>query len=117
MKHNEINDDQITKIVAQQLENLFNVYERDNGQYYYNITRTVNFPDDLDPRIFFEYVVVAKDTYPLISWKHYKSVKLWWIVCAVNNIENPVALPPTGTVLKMLRVDVVRDVLSELEGA
>lgn len=116
MKQNQIQDKEVMKLVAQQLENLFHVYQNENGQYYYNITRTVNFPDDLDTRLFDEYVTIRKDTWPLISWKHYKSVKLWWLIPAVNNIENPIILPTPGTVLKILKVQIVRDVLSEIEG-
>jgi hypothetical protein len=44
-----------------------------------------------------------------------KSVKLWWLICAVNNIQNPVIHPEPGTVIKILNVQVAREVLSQIE--
>lgn len=116
MKQNDIKDSDIKKLVPQELENIFNVYKLDNGQYYYNINNTVNFPEEINTSIYFEYSTVPKDTWPLISWKHYSSVKLWWIICAINNIKNPVANPEPGTILKIIDVDVVRSVLSQIGG-
>ena len=115
MKQNDINDKSISKLDAQNLENLFSVYQLNDGSYFYNMTRTTNFPTDLDPRLFFEYVVITKDVWPTIAWKHYKDVRLWWLVCAVNNVIDATSLPKPGTVLKMLRADVVRSVLSEIK--
>jgi len=115
MKQNDIKDNSISKLDAQNLENLFNVYQLTDGTYFYNITKTTNFPTDLDPNLFTEYVVVHKDVWPTIAWKHYKDVRLWWLVCAVNHIKDPTKLPEPGAVIKMLRPDVVRSVLSEIK--
>ena len=89
-KQNQIKDVAVKKLSAQNIENLFNIYQRDNGQYFYNILKTVNFPDDLDPEIYDQYVTKPKDTWPLIAYNFYKDVRLWWLICAVNQIVNPV---------------------------
>lgn len=116
MKQNDITDKSIEKLAAQNIENLFNVYD-DNGVYFYNILRTINFPDDVLANLYYTYVTNPGDTWPLISWNAYKDVKLWWIVCSLNNIQNPVAQPVAGTVLKILNPDIVREVLMEIKGA
>lgn len=116
MKQNDINSNDVIKLVAQNLENLFNIYPDEDGTYFYNILKTVNFPKDLQPSIYSVYSTLPGDTWPLIAWKHYKDVKLWWIVCMVNNINNPIELPTPGTLLKILDTNVVREVLSEING-
>ena len=115
MKQNNIKDKNITKLQVQQLENLFNIYNDEDGMYYYNLNKTVNFPDDLDPNIYGVYTTEPKDTWPLIAYKFYKNVRLWWLICAVNNIINPVAQPENGTQLKILSVEVVRSILTQVK--
>jgi hypothetical protein len=117
MKQNDIQDNKVPKLRAQNLENLFNIYQLNDGSYFYNITKTTNFPGDLDPNLYFEYVVQRKDTWPIISWKHYSDVTLWWVICSVNGIINPVALPTVGTVLKILNASTVRGILADLRTA
>ena len=60
-KQNEINDVAIKKLSAQNLENLFYVFQRDNGQYFYNVLKTVNFPEDIDPTLYSQYETKPKD--------------------------------------------------------
>jgi hypothetical protein len=114
-KQNEIKDVVVKKLSAQNLENLFYIFQRDNGQYFYNITRTVNFPEDLDPNLFEQYETKPKDTWPLIAYSFYQDVRLWWLVCLVNQIINPVKQPEAGTVIKILNADSVRSVLNKIK--
>jgi len=115
MKQNNIIDTNVEKLAAQNLENLFSVYQNDDGSYYYNLLKTVNFPTDLDPNLYFDYEVEPSDTWPLIAWKTYKDVRLWWVICSCNQIENPIAQPAAGTTLKLLYNNVVRDILAQLK--
>ena len=116
-KQNEINDIALKKLSAQNLENLFYIFQKDNGQYYYNIIKTVNFPDDLEPTLYTQYETKPKDTYPLIAYNFYKDVRLWWVVCSVNQIINPVKQPEPGTILKILTADTVRIILNRIKEA
>jgi len=116
MKQNDIDDINVRQLQAQNLENLFNVFTDEDNNYYYNIMKSVHFPDDLNPHIYIDYVTKQKDTWPLISWKHYRNVKLWWIICAINRIDNPVAIIKPGNVIKILRSEYVKSVLAELRG-
>ena len=114
-KQNEIKDVAIKKLSSQNLENLFFIFERENGQYFYNILKTVNFPDDIDPTIFIQYETGPKDTWSLIAYTFYKDVRLWWLICSANNIINPVEQPKPGTILKIMNPNVVREVLNKLK--
>ena len=115
MKQNDIKDKNILKLDPQHIENLFNVYTNEDGQYYYNLLKTVYFPNELDPTIYVEYETKPKDTWPLIAWTFYGDVRLWWIVCAINNIMNPVGQPDVGTKLKILGSDTVRSILVQIK--
>jgi LysM repeat protein len=114
MKQNDIIDIDVNQLNSQNLENLFNIFETDDNEYFYNITKSVHFPEDLSPYIYIDYVVTPKDTWPLISWKAYKNVKLWWLLCALNHIENPVEPLNPGVVIKVLQPAYVKDILSQI---
>lgn len=114
MKHNDVPNVSY-KITPQNYENIFNVYQDTDGFYYYNILKTVNFPVELDSSVYQEYVTGYNDTWPIISWKFYHNVKLWWLICAANQIINPVINPTPGTVLKIINSTVARNILNNLE--
>ena len=116
MRQNDINDFDVKKLASQNLENIFNVYQNEDETYYYNLLKTANFPDDIDPFLYSEYETNPGDTWPLIAWQFYKDVRLWWVICAVNNIQNPVAQPEASTLIKILDSSVVRDVLTKIKG-
>lgn len=114
MKQNDIPNISV-KLTPQNYENIFNVYVGEDDEYYYNLLRTVNFPVDINPTTYSEYLTTHNDTWPLIAWKFYKNIKLWWVICAVNQIQNPVLPPPTGVKLKILSVNIVRNLLNNLK--
>ena len=117
MKQNDITDIEVRRLKSQNIENVFNIYENEDGQYFYNLLRTVNFPKDLNPLFYDQYVVKPKDTWPVISWKAYKNVKLWWLLCSLNNIQDPLGELPPGKVIKVLKNDLVQEVLAEIRNA
>ncbi len=94
-------------------ENIFSVYKEDD-KYFYNLLATTSFPDDLDPSFYTLYEVTGSDIWPLISYRQYGTIKLWWLICSVNNIINPLIMPPAGTKLKMLNSDAVNEVLKTI---
>ena len=113
MKHNDVPNIEST-IPLQDLENLFNVYQDTNDFYFYNLSRTVYFPTNMDTSFYDGYLTQPKDTYPLIAWKFYKNVKLWWLICASNNIFNPVKQPDPGTPLKIIKPMMLNSILTEM---
>ena len=97
-------------------ENIFNIYQNDNSNYFYNILAKTNFPTDIEQAYYDTFVVTNENMpYTLISYKIYGTILLWWLVCSVNNIQNPVFCPPAGTRLKYLTPAYVRSVVSQLQ--
>lgn len=110
MKRNDITDIQ-EKIFFQNYENLFNVYGTSDGDYFYNILRKINIPTDIDKSYYTDYVSKPGDTWTLIAYNFYSDVKLWWIVCMANDIQNPLLFPEAGTVLKIFTPEVTQNIL------
>lgn len=114
-KQNEIKTEGIDKLSAQNLENLFYVFQNDKGQYFYNINKTVNFPEDLDPTLYFQYETKPKDTWTTISYEYYGDIRLWWVICSANQILDPTKHPEPGTILKVILPDIIRNILTQLK--
>ncbi len=112
-KQNDLTDISYT-LSPQQYENIFNVYTDPNIGYFYNLLKTINFPADLSSDVYDVYTLMPSDTWPLISWKVYNSIMLWWVICALNNIQNPLIMPPAGTEIKILKVRYLQNVLSDI---
>ena len=114
MKQNQLTDINY-KLSPQHYENIFNVYEDSDIGYFYNLLRTVNFPRDLRPDVYDIYVVMPDDTWPLISWKVYNTVFLWWSICSLNNIQNPTIMPDPGTQIKVLKPLKLKSLLQTIQ--
>lgn len=112
-KQNEITDISYT-LSPQQYENIFNVYNDTDLGYFYNLLRTINFPSDLSPDVYNIYIIEPLDTWPTISWKLYNSVFLWWSICALNNIQNPLEMPTPGTEIKVLKGEYLGNILNNI---
>ena len=96
------------------LSNLFHVYEKQNEGLYFNLNRTINIikSEDIAETNFTYYQINQGDTWTLISYKNYGTIKLWWLICKTNGINNPVATDPEqGNTLKILNKDVVNQIL------
>lgn len=112
MKQNQIND--LPKLDIENLENMFNVYMDQDGMYFYNLLQTVVFPQNLPLNLFTSYAIGYGDSWPFISFKTLNTPNLWWIILLANNIQDPTKLPANGTVIKIPRMDVVKEVLSQI---
>jgi len=111
---NQNNISNLPKVSLYRYENFLNVYKDDNGFYFYNLLRSINlFPAD-NSEVEDVYNTTFNDTWHLISYKYYNTMELWWLVCAYNQIENPVKMPTPGTQIKLLKSSYVGTVISEL---
>ena len=97
-RHNEIPE--LNSIEKNHYENLFNMYQDD--VYYYNLMRTVSVPDNLDPSVYF--IMKMNRPMPLttLSYSVYGTIKLWWLICVTNNINDTVRPIEAGTILKII---------------
>lgn len=112
MRQNDIND--LEKLREENFENIFNVYQDENGTYFYNLLQTVVFPQDLPISLFTTYTIGYGDTWPFISYKTLKSPNLWWVILLANNIQNPIAPLVNGTQIKIPTQTVVREILAQI---
>ena len=112
MKQNTI--DTLPRLRNENYEHIFNVYSDKDNMYYYNMLQTIAIPSDLPPGYYQNYNVVYGDTWPLISYKLYRSPNLWWVILSVNNIINPTQQPEPGTIIKALRSRAVNMIISQI---
>jgi len=49
--------DDLPRLLPTRYENIFKLYKTEYNQYYYNILNTVQFPDDLNPSVYYEITV------------------------------------------------------------
>lgn len=93
--------------------NMFNAYMDKNGKhYYFNILKGLDFYGADIP--FTAYRIMGGDTWPLISYKHYQNITLWWLLLAFNEIPNPVINPPTGSIIKIPTQEAVRAIIDTI---
>ena len=113
--NNQNNIKDLPKISLYRYENFFNVYKDDNDFYFYNLLRSINLFPANNTEVEDTYHIKFNDTWPLISYNYYNTMELWWLVCAYNQIQNPVKMPSPGTQIKLLKSSYVGTIISELD--
>lgn len=111
MKQNQIKD--LPNLNIENYENIFNVYQEENGMYYYNLLNTVVFPPNLPANAFSQYTIKYGDTWPFISYKVYNTPNLWWLILLANNIINPINSIEVGKQILIPIESVAKEVLSQ----
>ena len=111
LKNNEIKA--LSKISKSRYENIFNV-GTNNEYYFYNKIKTVKFPEDLSPGIFYNKTITNKVPYTAISFYVYSTQDLWWFILLTNNITNPISVVQPGTVLKIIKKEYVEDIINNI---
>ena len=94
-------------------EQVFKMYKQD-GFYAYNIIKTIEFPDELDPLIFDNISIDGEVPWTTISQKLYGTIRLWWLLCLVNKIMNPVVLPTPGIIIKVIKPNYLKTVIDQI---
>jgi hypothetical protein len=113
LKQNQISD--LPNLTDYDLENIFSVY-LEKGVYFYNLLNTMNFPtpSNLRPDLYGTYTVKQHDIWPRISYKLYGSVSIWWLLCILNQIQNPLIMPEPGTEIFVFTSSAVNQVLQAM---
>ena len=112
MKQNEIQA--LPKLNRECFENLFNVYQTNDGMHYYNLLQTIVFPDNLPESLFTKHIISYEDTWPLISYNNYKTPNLWWVLMFANKISNPTKKLKNGDVINVPIMDLVQEILAQI---
>ena len=120
MKQFEISE--LESISPLNFANLFNVYddpELGSTHKTYSINRTLNF-SDLDNKstdnnaLFTPHTVQSGDTWTTLSYKFYQTIELWWLVAKINNIADPTEDPTVGTQIRILKSDIVNQIIQTI---
>jgi hypothetical protein len=115
--------DKLTKEEKQKLLKLFREdfakyfsVSQINGTYNFNINQNIYFKtyDTFAPSFFQNYQIMARDTWPLISYKLYNTIELWWLICRVNQIYNPTQSPTEGGIIKVLLPEIAKEVMRDI---
>lgn len=96
--------------------NLFNVINLGEKSYF-NINKTILFEnmDDIPLSYYSSYIIKSGDSWTGISFKFYKTIKLWWLICKVNNIKNPFFELTPGKNIKILDISIINDILQSIK--
>ena len=97
-------------------ENIFNMYKVDDF-YAFNILKTINLPEDLAPEHYDWVMIDRKMSWANLSFLEYGTIKLWWLICLTNNIQNPVQFPAQGIRVKVINKRVVPQILRQIRSA
>lgn len=83
MKAHELLDVDWLKITD--LENMFEIYQKQNGEYHYNLNETlyVDVPDEQ----LLDYTCDSRMHWPLISYKIYGTTRLAWLLTKLNKVQ------------------------------
>jgi len=99
-------------------ENIFKLYKTDDNQYYYNIIKAISLGNyEVDDTKVQLLQVKKRAPWTTISFNVYKSIELWWLICIVNKIRNPVLIPAQGTYIKIVKPEYVKQVLDDIKTA
>lgn len=106
------------ELTKENLANFFNTYyDTTEKEYIYNLNNTIYIANTntIAPRYYNNYIIEKKDTWTLISHKHYGNIELWWLICKINNIRNPfINIPIVGNTIKILTMDAVNTILDSI---
>jgi hypothetical protein len=96
-------------------ENIFKVFQNTEGYYFYNIIKKISFPDDIDQDLYTIERPIRTMPYTALSYDFYKTIDLWWLICLVNKISNPLSLIEPGTELKIIKPIQVSGVIDKIK--
>ena len=108
---NEIGD--LTSIDDTRYENIFKMAKQDK-YFFYNISKKVNFPSDIDPEVFTEIMLTSPMPWTSFANEVYGDQNLWWLICSINKIQNPTNNPVPGKTYKVIKPTYVNRVLVEI---
>lgn len=83
-------------------ENFLRIYLTKGNRYFFNLlSNTITYNGEMDAATYYNITVNKRVPWTVISYNEYRTISLWWIICVVNKIDNPVELPAQGSTLKI----------------
>lgn len=106
---------ELSNITEYKFENIFKVYLNSQGYYFYNILKKISIPSDINIDLYENVRINRKLPFTAISFTQYKTIDLWWLICLVNQISNPLELVAPGTVLKVIKPGSIPSVIDSIK--
>jgi len=99
---NQLSD--LPNLDAYDFENIFKIcFDPDKAAYYYNLIKTVNIPNNIADELYMFHTIDTHQPLTALSHAMYGTIKLWWLICITNNIQNPVEFIPGGSAVKVIK--------------
>ena len=115
-------EESFTDITGKDLANtsqlkLFNILEDEDGVRLQNVWRSYSLnPEVAEETYFFTlYNMNDDDWWDNISFLAYDTPYLWWILCVMNNVQNPFEEVSPGQETNILRDNYLYQVIKEIE--
>lgn len=96
-------------------ENIFKLYKDSNSIYFYNILNNIIVPDTIDKQFFYNIKINRRVPWTTISYEQYGTIDLWWFICLVNKINNPIKFVEPGTQLKVIKRNYLATILNIIQ--
>ena len=96
-------------------ENIFKIYKDSDSLYFYNILNNIIVPDDIDQQFYYTIKVNRRIPWTTLSYEQYATIDLWWLICLLNKIDNPVKFAEPGTELKILKRSYLPTILNIIQ--
>lgn len=96
-------------------ENIFKLYKDTNSIYFYNILNNIVVPESIDKQFYYTIKVNRRVPWTTISYEQYGTIDLWWFICLVNKINNPIKFVDPGTELKVIKRNYLATILNIIQ--
>ena len=105
----------LVKLFGEEFANFLTISYGDN-KFLYNINESIYFKEynTYAPTFYYDYTIVEKDNWALISYKNYKTIELWWFICRFNQIYDMTETPKTGTIIKIPTKEFINMILNTM---
>ena len=107
---------EIQKLDRYDFANLFNVVNKGEKSYF-NLCKNIYFDNTqyLSSDMVDIYTIVENDSWSSISYKFYRTYKLWWLICKMNNVKNPFYELIPGKEIKIPSKEMVDAILAVIK--
>jgi len=96
-------------------ENIFKLYKDSNSLYFYNILNNIIVPENIDQQFYYKITINRQIPWTTLSYEQYGTIDLWWLICLLNKIDNPVKFANPGTELKILKRNYLATILNIIQ--
>lgn len=96
---------------------IFNLYEDENSQLYFNLLNDISIDGDIDPSLYDEIFYNSEENWYDLSYRYYGTTRLWWMILISNNIVNPFEDIKTGDRIKIIKKNIISDILAQISNS